>query len=164
MLKKIVAKLMKKDALTEEEMDNILLKNIEKKGLEEFKNASPRIKSDAKFVVKLVKTYPECLEECSDIIFDRYKDGEEIIEHPVDEMLFAIKCCNNNVNCFKYLNSKIAKRYIEAIENSETIKGTFQGEDCEINLTADKDYIELLKYVRFGYIKSKSLYVGCMVK
>jgi glutamate racemase len=58
----------------------------------------------------------------------------------------------------------VAKEYLEAVEQGKSISGSFQGKDLTLLLEADEAYIDLLKYVRCGYIKSDSIYVGCMLK
>lgn len=160
MIRQILAKLAKSERIDEEVY---VAKKVETQGVEAFKKSGTRLKSDAKFVLDLVKICPECLSECEAVLFDRYEDGETKVERPVDEALFAAMCCKKNVEAFKYLKKDVAKRYLASVENGDVIKGCFQGQDCEIQLKADQDYIDLLKYLRFGYIKSGSLYVGCML-
>ena len=160
MISKILMRLAKSEKESEK---SYVFNKVETDGVEAFKNAGTRLKSDAKFVLDLVSMCPECLEECDNVLFDRYDDNGVEVEQPVDEMLFAAMCCEKNAQAFKYLKQDISKKYLSAVQNGEVIKGSFQGQDCEIQLEADEDYIDLLKFVRFGYIKSNSLYIGCML-
>ena len=82
MLKKIINRFkndIKLENASPEQRDDELFvaKSVAKHGAGELKMASARLKSDAKFVLDLVKTRPECLCECSNVLFDRYeKNGE----------------------------------------------------------------------------------------
>lgn len=160
MISLMLARRSKNKTVNEE---TLVARNVAKEGVGAFKCAGTKLKSDAKFILELVKEHPECLSVCEKVLFDRYTTGEREVENPVDEMLFASMCCEKNVQAFKYLRKDVATRYLSAVEKGELIKGSFQGKDCEIQLNADKDYIDLLKYIRFGYIKSHSLFVGCVV-
>ena len=143
MINKILNRLSKKENKDDKAY---IAKKVEAKGVEAFKSCGASLKSDAKFVLDLVKTCPECLEVCDKELFDRYEDNGVQVEQPVDKMLFAALCCQNNVESFKYLTKDIAKRYMAVVENSEIVKGSFQGEDYEIQFKADVDYLDLLKF------------------
>jgi len=137
---------------------------VKKYGINGFKKASNRLKSDAKFVLDLVKVCPECLLECEDVLFDRFEKDGEMVEMPIERNIFNAMCCENNVDAFKYMKKVDAKNYLQSVEQGLTLEGDFQGKSVSIELEADKDYIDLLKYVRFGYLKTDSLYVACEAK
>ena len=117
MLNRILSRLKKDSVVTATvaQKDNeIFVANcIAKNGAAEFANASDRLKSDAKFVLGLVKTCPECLNSCADVLFDRYVQDGEMIEQPVDNKLFAALCCEENVEAFKYLAKIDARQYLQ---------------------------------------------------
>lgn len=169
MLKKVISKLngdFKLENATAEKRDNesFVIKCVVNNGADELKYASARLKSDANFVLNLVRTYPECLAQCADVMFDRYVFNGEKVEEPVDRKLFATMCCDRNVEAFKSLKRNDAMQYLHDVEEGRVVKGVFQGKSVEIQLENDEDYIDLLKYVRFGYIKTGSLYASSMTK
>ena len=135
---------------------------VKQHGVKEFQMASVNLKSDAKFILDMVAFCPECLAECENEIYDRYEVNGEMVELPVGKTMFAALCCQRNVNAFKYLPTSISKQYLEAVQQEKVIQGQFQGEKVNIVLKNDKDYVDLLKYVRFGFMKSDSFYVSCL--
>lgn len=168
-LKKVISRLngdFKLENATAEKRDSeeFVLKCVVNNGADELKNASARLKSDAKFVLNLVKIYPECLNECADVMFDRYELNGEKVENPVDRKLFATMCCEQNVEAFRCLKHHDALQYLHDVEEGRSVKGMFQGKSVEIQLENDEDYIDLLKYVRFGYFKTGSLYASSRTK
>ena len=128
MLKKLFAKLRKEEVKLEKandaqkDIELYVARCISKYGAQELANASDRIKSDAKFILDLVKVYPDCLVACAPVLFDRYEVDGEKVEVPVNEMLFAALCCERNSECFKYIKSNVAKEYLKAVENGEMIE------------------------------------------
>ena len=77
MLNRILSRLKGNNKLenaTLEQRDNetFVVNCVVKNGVDELMNASSRLKSDAKFILDLVRVCPECLNECADVLFDRY--------------------------------------------------------------------------------------------
>lgn len=166
MLRKVLLNLensVKVEKTSQIDDEKFVLRSIAKNGVMELTKASERLKSDAKFILGLVEVHPECLNVCANILFDRYEENGKLVEKEVDRRLFVALCCEKNVDAFKYFKNEDANAYLESVKQGETIVGNFQGEGCQIELSSDEDYIDLLKYIRYGYIKSRSIYAGCVL-
>ena len=161
----IIRKLILRNEIENKKDDeNFMSAYIEKHGVEGFKKASARLKSDARFILGVVKTCPECLLECEGVLLDRFEYNEKMVEIPVDMNLFNALCCQANVEAFKFLGKADAKKYLENVEIRAIVSGNFQGNEVSVRLNTDKDYIDLLKYIRYGYLKTDSLYFACAAK
>lgn len=128
---------------------------INAKGVKEFKLASDRLKSDAEFILTIVKNHPEILQYCAKDIYDRYVDVSFIVveDQLVDEMIFAIKCLNENIESFKYLPRSIAYKYYRASKNGETVVGNYHGKQESYTLNKDADYLQTIQNIRFGAVE-----------
>ena len=152
--KKVVS--MEKATAEERDQEVFVKKCIKANGADEFKLASERLKSDAVFILDLVATCPEIIKHCEEVVIDNTTTNQ-----PVDEMLFVYLCCKKNMDCFKYFSNQTAKKYMDLLQSGEKINGKFNGKELSVNLGGDEDYIDLLKYVKYGILNSKSIYVQC---
>lgn len=127
---------------------------IEGRGIEEFQYAGSWLKSDAKFILKMVRKHPKILQYCDDIIYDRYFGSDCLFEErEVDPLLFAAMCCDENINAFKYISEDSSRQYLDCVQHSTSVKGEFQGEQINIELNNEKDWFDVLLYIRHDIVK-----------
>ena len=76
--------------------EQYIRKVIQKKGADKFQYASKYIRSDAEFILSMVKDYPEILEHCNSEIYDRYMKDCFMVE---EELLDMAKEEKTEVSC-----------------------------------------------------------------
>ncbi len=128
---------------------------IDEYGIQEFKYASKRLRSDAEFILKYVKEYPYILEFCEEDIIDFYVDDNFIVvEKPMDKLLFAIKCCDENIEAFRYLSETDAFKYYSAAKNGAEIVGKYHGREERHLFNGGEEFLRDIEFVRFGVIQT----------
>ncbi len=123
-------------------------------GEEEFQFASERLRSDAEFILKFVKKHPKILKFCQPKIYDSYiEDDFIIVEEPMDELLFATKCCNENIEAFRYLPQSAALKYYRAVKSGVEVVGEYHGKEESYKLRNDKEFLHGIEFLRFGILR-----------
>lgn len=119
--------------------EEYIRKVIKKKGADKFKYASNYLKSDSEFILSLIEKCPEIIQYCRSEIFVRYmKDCFMVEEEPVDILVFADLCYQKNDSILYYFPNDIVSKYLEMLENGETIKGVYKGETYEHKLSVQE--------------------------
>jgi len=127
-------------------------------GAEQFYHASDWLRSDAKFILKLIEKHPEVLAHCEDVIFDRYDDETgSMKEVELDKFFFIALCCEKNLRAYKFIPEKVAIEYMNAVKESKTITGEFNGKEKVIQLVNDEFNIDRLLNIRYDIIKLRDL-------
>ncbi len=125
---------------------------------EEFQHASYRLRTDAEFIMKMVKKYPGILEYCEDVIYDRYIEDGMLIEREMNKLFFAALCCSKNVFSFKYFDSDLADAYFDCVENSVKLIDRYHGEKQTIELIGDEYNINKLLNARYDIVKFGNMF------
>ena len=119
--------------------EQYIRKVSQKKGADKFQYASKYIRSDAEFILSMVKDYPEILEHCNSEIYDRYmKDCFMVEEELLDMLIFADLCYQKNDYTLYYFPDDIVCKYLKMLENGETIKGFYNGKPYEHKLSVEE--------------------------
>ncbi len=127
---------------------------IQGNGAEEFEYASEWLRTDADFILRMIKDYPEVIRYIDDIVIDRYKNEIGILaEKEMDKFFFLTLCCKKNLRVFRYLDDENATRYMNAVKREEIIKGEYRGEKQEIALQYDDFIVDRLLNIRYDIIK-----------
>ena len=131
---------------------------IEGKGAEQFKYASDWLREDADFILKLVNKYPEVVQYCSDVVFDRFNDENGVLrEEKVDKFFFLAMCCEKNLRVYKYVDKNFALDYMQAVKEGRTISGTYQGKEHSIVLENSEFVINKLLNIKYDIVKCGDL-------
>ena len=117
-------------------------------GARSFQFASDRIRSDAKSILEMVEFNPEILCYIKKDIFDRSNGLTET--EKVDNVLFALKCMELNVDSFAYLPEEIQVKLVNVFKTKNIYMGKLLGEIYSFNLDdfrKDEELMFLLDYV-----------------
>ena len=130
---------------------------IKAKGIQEFQHAGSWLRSDAEYILKLVEKYPQVVQYCDKIVYDRYiKDQVWIEEIELDKVFFAALCCEKNITSFKYLDEASARGYMELVKSKGKIVDSFHGKEKVVDFAnEDEDKVDLLNYIRYDIVKTK---------
>ena len=109
------------------------------RGGEEIGFASDRLKSDADFILGLVKKSPDVLDFCSDVVYDRYETEDGLVEKEVDSMDFISLCCCVDEDLILYFSEDLIGKYYEYIQTQEQLSCDFHGKKVPID-------IQLIRY------------------
>ena len=115
-------------------------------GASEFQHASKELRSNANFILHLVKIDPAVLQYCEDTIYDSYLNRSNIaIKKETDLSIFAIKCCEISRESVRYMPEQMVKEYYESVKRGKKVKGKFRGEPFVVKLKKDAVYLRWME-------------------